>query len=61
MLTPSTVFRADVSVKCPFCGGNISFGVEPEPFATHSFPLCKTYERLGALEFIQAVNEKLAN
>lgn len=54
-----TVFRAEIEAKCPFCGAQIAFGTTPEPFATHAFPLCKQFERLDVIEFIQAVNDTL--
>lgn len=49
----------DVTGKCPFCGGGISFGVnpvDPAPFSTHSFPYCKKFVDLDVIEFLCAVN-----
>jgi hypothetical protein len=46
----------DVSGKCPFCGGSISFGANPAPFAMHSFPYCKKFLDLDVVEFLHAVN-----
>lgn len=52
----STKYRSDLTVKCPFCAGEVSFGTEPAPFTAHTMPYCKTFNDLDALEFIQAVN-----
>jgi len=55
------VLQAEVSGKCPFCNLEISFGSVPKPFAAHALPMCKQYEQLDALEFIRAVNQRLAS
>ena len=52
--------KAELSDRCPFCGGSISFGANPAPFATHSFPYCKRFIDLDVVEFLHAVNVEFA-
>jgi len=52
------VVKPEVKTRCPFCGGVVTVGTNPEPFVTHSYPYCGEFERLGALEFLTEINKK---
>lgn len=52
--------KPELTDHCPFCGGNISFGSNPAPFAMHSFPFCKKFMDLDVVEFLHAVNVEYA-
>lgn len=53
------IVNTEVLAKCPFCRLSIGFGLVPKPFAIHALPMCETFKRLDALEFIEVVNKKL--
>ena len=55
----ASVYRAEVSGKCPFCGRDVAFGSNP-PAAVHELPTCELFGRLGALDFIEAVKKNLS-
>lgn len=50
------ILTVELADRCPFCGGDISFGANPAPFAVHSFPYCEQFFDLSALEFLHACN-----
>lgn len=49
--------KVDVDFECPFCGKeafvNMSLGA-----VIHSLPVCRIYDQLSALDYIEAVNDK---
>lgn len=49
-----------VDFICPFCQAKCTASVE-QGGVIHMLPMCKEFEQLGPVEFLKAVNEKLAN
>ena len=53
-----SLYRAEVSGKCPFCGLDVAFGSNP-PAAVHALPTCEPFDRIDALDFIETVKKNL--
>ena len=57
-------FRTEVEFTCPFCSKRANAGEATtvrgnEPAVTHELPQCPEFQRMDALEYMQAVNTKL--
>jgi len=49
----------DLPTDCPFCGKGLAASERPLSIM-HAMPPCKTFNRLDALEFVTAVNNRAA-
>jgi hypothetical protein len=52
-----------VDFTCPFCGRSVhAEAPDPplSPFVAHAVPMCKTFEKLTAAEYMKAVNKATA-
>jgi hypothetical protein len=56
--------NSSADFTCPFCG-RWARAEAPDPpeatFVVHAVPMCKTFERLTAFEYMRAVNKAMAS
>lgn len=49
-----------VDFVCPFCQAKCTTSLE-HCAVLHTEPMCEKFEQLGPVEFLKAVNERMAN
>lgn len=49
-----------VDFTCPFCKAKCTTSLE-HCAVLHTEPMCEKFEQLGPVEFLKAVNERMAN